>query len=164
MSSFEGLSYSPPSSLPSSLLPSSLSIRVSKSLYLHLSNPNKTHLVKTRTFQTKIKQTRWKCLWSKLPSWYCVHTRVSAYIIHCPNLYSSIETTDFRWMKIIAVSNQILQATWLHFVALLCDVLGSFIISCARNYSTLILSQYRQLCTYRSHGAPTYMTEQTKPH
>ena len=49
--------------LPPPFLPSSLSIRVNKTVYLlHLSNPNKTHLVKTRTYQTKIKQTQWKCL------------------------------------------------------------------------------------------------------
>ena len=36
-----------------SLLPSSLSIRVDKAVFpLHLSNPNKTHLVKTGTYQT----------------------------------------------------------------------------------------------------------------
>ena len=53
---------------PSPFLLSSLSISVNKTVFLlHLSNPNKTHLVKTRTYQTKIKQTRWKCLWWKLP-------------------------------------------------------------------------------------------------
>ena len=50
--------------LPPPFLPSSLSISVSKTLFLfHLSNPNKIHLVKTRTCQTKIKQSQWKCLW-----------------------------------------------------------------------------------------------------
>ena len=34
--------------------------------------------MKTGTYQTKIRQTQWKCLWWKRPSWYCVHTRVSA--------------------------------------------------------------------------------------
>ena len=62
-----------------SLLPSSLLIRIDKTVFfLHLSNPNKTHLVKTGTYQTKIRQTLWKCLWWKRLSWYCVHTRVSA--------------------------------------------------------------------------------------
>ena len=57
----------------------------------------------------KIRQTRWKCLWWKHPSWCCVHTRVSAL---SPSEGLHVITHTRRHRNIIAIFRVVLCACY----------------------------------------------------